>query len=129
MFDAARIPTIQTAKIGDAQVTPAKTSFFSSNGLNGGVFVGRITGPGGFLRLPAGWDVDKLAANGSYSIIHGFGTTAYAVAATSVATVGSPGDIGTHVRSKGTNAFTLELFRTTTGAGVNSDFDFIVVRH
>jgi hypothetical protein len=63
---------VTTAKILDANVTPAKTSFFDDVHI----YEGRITSEGESIKLPSGWSCSKLAT-GTYKITHNIGNQGY----------------------------------------------------
>lgn len=68
--------SVTTVKLGNAAVTPAKSTFFNTFGASGAIYAGRFNGDGSVGRLPSGWSVSKTAT-GSYTLTHNLGTANY----------------------------------------------------
>ena len=71
--------SIDTAHIGDDQVTPAKTSFFTDPGANGAVYIGKVNSDGTAGRLPSGWSSAK-SSTATYTVTHNLNGNNVAVA-------------------------------------------------
>lgn len=115
--------SIDTAHIADANVTPAKTSFFNSNAVGGGIFAGRVAANGTAIRLPSGWTSERTSA-GAYTITHNLGVTTYSV----VLTLDSGVGVDPTVWEVQTNYFKYVTV-TDAAAGLDRSAHFILVRY
>jgi hypothetical protein len=74
---------VTTAKIVDANVTPAKTSFLDMMAEDAQIYIGVIGSDGVSIKLPTGWSCSRTSAPGEYRLTHNLGKLTYVFVATS----------------------------------------------
>ena len=120
---------VNTPKIADASVTPAKTSIFPAN-ANAKIFVGKVNSGGAAVRLPGGWSSSR-SGTGTYLITHNLGSASYVVAILAYSTGSLYGRVFMQV-SYTINNFTFYSGVPTSGGGMDladSGFTFILITY
>lgn len=116
--------SIDTAHIGNAQVTPAKTSFFNQDST-AIIYFGFIAAGGTIVKMPTGWTINYSAGN--CYIYHNFGSDDYMAvvtldAAGSDMVIADWGKVATH------NGFVVRM-EDEAGNAAAAGISFICIRY